>query len=113
MKKLNRSSKYNSKYSVQVESQADYIQLQKDSLRLGNKSLALSLEESVRSNHKIDCSIIDMRIENARRNVQLLGSFCMQFVEKGSPDSLKDFNKEAMEVLLLNLKILKETETIK
>jgi hypothetical protein len=62
---------------------------------------------------KQEISIIDTRIENARRNVQLLGNFCFQYQEKDSPDELKDFNKEAMEALMLNVKILKETGNIK
>ena len=83
----------------------------KDTVVPADDSISVRLSEiDIR---KSEIHIIDTRIENARRNVQLLGGFCFQYQERDKPDELKDFNKEAMEALLLNVKILKETGNIK
>ena len=84
----------------------EWIKLHRKNMELNNKGLDLSIRQQ-------EVSILDTRIENARRNVQLLGSLCFQCYDKSDPVELRGFGKEAMEILLLNLKILRETENIK
>jgi hypothetical protein len=100
---------------LNLETDPDWIKLQKDSMKLGNENQELSNQERIRDIHRQEISIIDMRIENARRNVDLLSKLCIQNYLHGEMGikGMETFIKEAIEALLLNIKILKETEKIK
>ena len=85
-----------------------YLELEVKHLSLCNKQIEADIRVKEKGMEKEKRLAICDRIENARRNVEVLHKCSRLYEDSGSP-----FKKDFEDTMKLNLKILKETDKIK
>lgn len=101
-RKKNNSSKGPRKLGSWFDDDLEWQQLQKENMKLGNRELEAKAKSK---EHEITA----LRIEHARRNVEVMGKIVVPINSEQWPEA----NKIIKEVLKSNLEILQEVNKIK